>query len=186
MPDNAAVRIEADGQLVLKRQKRVEKSTEQAALVAGVRHKLDDRPRSLLQILSNTEHWCNWSAHFGPISGNEDKLERALEKYLYTVFAYGSNLGPTQTALHLDGTISADQLSFINRTHINATKLEAANACVINTYNRFNLPKLWGNVKVAAADGTKIELPENSLFSQRHFRYGHVGGVVMWNKACHI
>jgi hypothetical protein len=178
--ENEAVSINPAGLPVLKKLKRKEISATYLALRSALHQKLNASPRSLLEVLANCNFWCDWSRHFGPLSGTEAKLERAIEKYILTVFAYGANLGPVQTAAHLGGADSAHQLAFLNRTHLTTAKLEAANTELINTYNRFNLPKLWGNPKIAAADGTKIELPDNSLFSQYHFRYRHMGGI-----ACH-
>jgi TnpA family transposase len=90
-------------------------------------------------------------------------------------------LGPVQTAAHVggrgEGVVTEHQLSLINQSHITAPKLEAANTALINAYSRFALPKVWGNPRIAAADGTKIELPQGSLFSQYHGRYHHVGGI---------
>lgn len=46
-----------------------------------------------------------------------------------------------------------------------------------NAYNRFWLPKLWGDPKRAGADGTKWDLYENNLLSEHHIRYGGWGGI---------
>lgn len=174
-PQNEAVRINEAGEPVLKKITRREHSPTYAKLLANLHLRL--KPRNLLQILANTEFWCSPTRHFGPLSGSEPKLEAAVEKYLLTVFAYGSGLGPVQTAVHLDKEVSEHQLQFVNRAHITTIKLEAANTEIINAYHRFSLPRMWGDEKVAVADGTKIELPENSLFSQHHFRYGGKGGI---------
>ena len=53
--------------------------------------------RTVLDILCNVEHWLNWTRHFGPLSGSEPKIANATERYILTAFAYGCNLGPTQT-----------------------------------------------------------------------------------------
>ena len=174
-PENEHLTINAQGLPALKRTKATPGPAYLAAVKAALHQKLPKL--SLLQILVNTQHWCNWLRHFGPLSGADPKLEQALEKYILTVFAYGARLGPVQTAAHLNGLATEQQLSFINRSHISIAKLEAANTELINAYSRFTLPTIWGNPKIAAADGTKIELPEGSLFSQYHVRYGHMGGI---------
>jgi len=43
---------------------------------------------------------------------------------------------------------------------------------VINAYNLFAIPKLWGSGKSASADGTKWDLYEQNLLSEYHIRYG--------------
>jgi TnpA family transposase len=48
---------------------------------------------------------------------------------------------------------------------------------VINRYNRFLLPKLWGSGQRAAADGTKWDVYEQNLLSEYHLRYGGWGGI---------
>lgn len=181
VPQNEHLTINAQGIPSLKRTKAKELPAQLAGLQAALYRKLPKL--SLLEILANTQHWCKWVDHFGPISGSEPKLRQPLEKYILTAFAYGVRLGPVQTAAHVGGrdggggVVTEHQLSLINQSHITAPKLEAANTALINAYSRFALPKVWGNPKIAAADGTKIELPQGSLFSQYHGRYHHVGGI---------
>jgi hypothetical protein len=40
----------------------------------------------IVDALSDTEHWLNWSRFFGPISGHDAKLENPRERYLITTF----------------------------------------------------------------------------------------------------
>jgi hypothetical protein len=67
----------------------------------------------IVDALSDTEHWLNWSRFFGPISGHDAKLENPRERYLITTFCYGCNLGPTQTARSIKG-LDRRQVSFVN------------------------------------------------------------------------
>jgi len=39
----------------------------------------------IVDALSDTEHWLNWSRFFGPISGHDAKLENPRERYLGSV-----------------------------------------------------------------------------------------------------
>ncbi|MEY3333004.1 MAG: hypothetical protein RLZZ176_1304 [Cyanobacteriota bacterium] len=133
--------------------------------------------RNLLDILTHVEYWLNWTRHFGPVSGNEPKLNDPSERYLLTVFCYGCNLGPNQMARHAKGLVSSHALSYTNTRHINANKIEAAIRDLINAYNRLHLPKCWGTGKRAAADGSKFEVYENNLLSEYHIRYGGYGGI---------
>jgi Tn3 transposase DDE domain len=55
----------------------------------------------------------------------------------WTVFAYSCNLGPTQTARHIRGTITAHQLATTNHRHVTDAKLDAAIRDIINNYKRF-------------------------------------------------
>ena len=133
--------------------------------------------RHLLDILKNAEHWSGYTRHFGPPSGADPKLANAIQRYLFTVFGYGCNLGPNQTARHAPEIATAQALRRINAQHINADKLEAAMVDVINQYVRFPLPRHWGTGRTAIADGTHVKLRENNLMGSRHIRYGGYGGI---------
>jgi TnpA family transposase len=68
-------------------------------------------------------------------------------------------------------------LSFINRRNVNANKLNAALRDFINRYHGFQLPKVWGEGKSAAADGTKFDMFDQNLLAEYHIRYGGYGGI---------
>ena len=71
--------------------------------------------------------------------------------------------GPVQTAQWKTLTASC-----LRQSHINEDKLLNANVQVINEYNNFDLPKLWGSGKSALADGTGTFTES----AQHHIRYG--------------
>ena len=62
--------------------------------------------RSILDILCNVEHWLNWTRHFGLMSGSEAKISDPGERYIFTTFGYGCNLGPNQMARHSGRAVS--------------------------------------------------------------------------------
>lgn len=117
---------------------------------------------SILDILCNVEHWLNWTRHFGLMSGSEAKISEPAERYIFTTFGYGCNLGPNQMARHSRGVVTSHMISYTNRRHISAAKIEAAIRDIINAYNRFSLPSCWGTGKKVAADGSKFEIYENN------------------------
>jgi TnpA family transposase len=133
--------------------------------------------RHLLDILKYAEHWAGYTRHFGPPSGADPKIVQAVQRYIFTVFGYGCNLGPNQTARHAPEIATAQALRRTNAQHINADKLEAAMVDVINQYVRFALPRHWGGGQAAIADGTHVKLRENNLMGSRHIRYGGYGGI---------
>lgn len=51
------------------------------------------------------------------------------------------------------------------------------NIDIINYYDKFQLPKIWGDVNVSAANETKIDLYEQNLLSEYHIRYLGYGGI---------
>ena len=129
------------------------------------------------QPLKNAEHLTRFTRHVGPPSGSVPKLAQAVRRYLFTVFGYGCNLGPHQTARHAPEIITVQALRRINAQHVTADKLEAAMVDVINQYVRFQLPRHWGSGRAAIADGTHVKLRENNLLGPRHIRYGAYGGI---------
>ena len=133
--------------------------------------------RTVLDILCNVEHWLNWTRHLGPLSGSEPKIADAPERYILTAFAYGCNLGPTQTARHVRGHTTYHQLSYTNRRHVSADTLQRAICDILNAYHRLDLPKCWGTGEKAAADGSKFETYENNLLCEYHIRYQGYGGI---------
>ena len=133
--------------------------------------------RHLLDILHNVHHWVDYTRHFGPPSGAESKIHDPLSRYLLTIFGYGCNLGPAQTARHARGLASERIIGRLNAQHITTEKLDAAIRDIVNEYSRFSLPFIWGSGKAAVADGTHYELYENNLMGERHIRYGGYGGI---------
>ncbi|MBK1724955.1 transposase [Thiocystis violacea] len=172
-PDNADLRIE-QGEPILRRPAKAPVSPG----LRGFEQLIADRlePTPLLDVLRDTEHWLHWTRFFGPLSGHDAKLDDPLSRYLTTVFCYGCQLGPAQTARSL-GNIDRRQLSWIHRRHITEAGLDQAIREVINAYHRFALPKRWGTGKSASVDGTKWALYEQNLLSEYHLRYGGYGGI---------
>lgn len=167
--------ISPKGELILRRGERREAPCEVIRLEAKLTKELPER--NVLDILCNVEHWVHWTRHLGPASGSDPKIKDIIERYIITAFCYGCNLGARQTARHMRGIVTAHELSFTHRRHITAEKLDAAIRDIINCYNAFPLPKLWGTGKLAAADGTKLDLYEENLLSEYHIRYGGYGGI---------
>src|SRR4029453_15023812 len=98
--------------------------------------------RSIVDVLTDTEHWRNWTTAFGPLSGCASRLGSPRQPYVTTTFCSGCYLGPTQTARSLKD-IDRFQVAYINQHHITEQKLLDVNVHVINRYNRFVLPQLW-------------------------------------------
>ena len=172
-PDNEYLRFEK-GEAILKRLRR---NPDPAGLHSFERL-LKERmtPAGILDVLADTEEWLNWTRHFGPISGHDSKLANPAERYLVTTFCYGFDFGPTQTSRSIRG-LDRRQVAFVNQRHVTEDKLNEAITTVINGYNQFSLPKIWGLGKHASADGTKWDLHAQNLMSEYHLRYGGYGGI---------
>jgi TnpA family transposase len=174
-PANSELTLDDDGTPHLKQLLKCLQPKGLAEFEQEIRNRMPER--HLLDIIKHAEHWSGYTRHFGPPSGADPKLANATQRYLFTVFGYGCNLGPNQTARHAPEIATAQVLRRINAQHVNSEKLEAAMVDVINEYVRFPLPRLWGSEKTAIADGTHVKLRENNLMGSTHIRYGGYGGI---------
>jgi TnpA family transposase len=172
-PTNTSLAIQ-DGEPVLRK---LEKQPEPEGFALIDRLLSERMPEcSIVDVLTDTEHWLNWTAAFGPLSALESRLISPRQRYVTTTFCYGCYLGPTQTARSV-ASVDRRQVAYVNQYHITEQKLLDAIVSVINRYNRFELTKWWGSGKRAAADGTKWDVYEQNLLSEYHIRYGGWGGV---------
>ncbi len=130
----------------------------------------------IVDALVDTEHWLYWTRHFGPLSGHDAKVDQPRERYVLTVFCYGCNLGPTQTARSIKD-LDRFKLAFLNQRHITEASLNQAIATVVDTYVKFPLQRPWGLGHSASADGMKWDLYPQTLMSEYHIRYGGYGGI---------
>jgi TnpA family transposase len=131
---------------------------------------------SILDLLTETEQWLDLHKLFGPLSGFDAKVDDPRKRFISTLFCYGCNLGPSQTARSVKG-LSRKQVAWLNLKHVTEERLDRAIVKVVNAFNQFALPKYWGSGKHASADGTKWSLYEQNLLSEYHFRYGGYGGI---------
>jgi TnpA family transposase len=174
-PENAAFLIDERGEPHLKRYRAKPIPAGVETLAEAIAQRMPER--SLVDILWDVNCWTNFTRQFGPISGSDPKLSDPASRYVLTTFAYGSKMGPAQAARHMRGAVSAHQLSFVNRRHVDANKLEAASRDIIDPYSSLHLPRCWGDGSSAAADGTQMDIYEDNLLAAYHFRYGRKGGV---------
>lgn len=136
--------------------------------------------KTLLNILVSINSSLNITRFFSPLSGHQSKIKDEDMRYILTIFAYGTGLGPTQTAKAVP-EVNRRKISFLNIRHSSVDKIDEANRFLINLYNKFDLPKLWGTGKRAAGDGTYWEIYDNNLLSEYHIRYGQFGGIAYYH-----
>jgi TnpA family transposase len=130
----------------------------------------------ILDVLTDTNVWLQWTRCFGPVSGHAAKLSESTKRYLLTVLCYGCQIGASQLARALS-TVDRRQIGWVNLRHITEEALDNANRLIINAYHRFTLPGHWGDGHSVAADGTKWDLYEQNLMAEYHIRYGGYGGI---------
>jgi hypothetical protein len=77
---------------------------------------LSDRlpERSLVDVLTDTEHWLNSTTALGPFSGGEAHLTSPPHRYVTTTCCDGCYLGPTQTARSLPA-VDRRHVAYINQ-----------------------------------------------------------------------
>jgi TnpA family transposase len=172
-PENGHVDIDETG-LVIRRAERQKPPPELEMVDEAIRAQMNDV--SILDVLTETEKWLDLHRLFGPLSGFESKVDDPRKRFITTLFCYGCNLGPTQTAKSVKG-LSRKQVAWLNLKHVTEQRLDKAVVKVINAYNRFALPRYWGSGKSASADGTKWNMYEQNLLSEYHIRYGGYGGI---------
>ncbi len=172
-PQNAHAEI-VDGRLILRKPP----ASEQPAGIKAIDLLISDRMEniSIVDVLIDTERWLQLHKLFRPLVGTESRIEELRPRVISTLFCYGCNLGPTQTARSIRG-MSRKQVAWLNLKYVTEDVLEQAIVKVINAYNKFELPGYWGSGKHASADGTKWNLYEQNLLSEHHIRYGGYGGI---------
>lgn len=173
LPDNEHVDL-IGTELILRKHAKEEKPAALDHIDKQLAKRLPEK--NILDILVESEGWLDLHKQFGPLSGLEAKIDDPRKRFVTTLFCYGCNLGPTQTARSVKG-LSRKQVAWLNLHHMTEERLEKAIVQVINAYNKFLLPKYWGTGKSASADGTKWNMYEQNLLSEYHIRYGGYGGI---------
>lgn len=172
-PDNLHASV-VDGRLVLRRLQGAQVTQAIAAVDSAITDRLP--PTSIVDVLVDTTRWLDLHVHFRPIAGTDARVDDLLRRVITTLFCYGCNLGPTQTARSVKG-FSRRQIAWLNLKYVTDETLDKAIVEVINLYNKFELPGYWGSGKSASADGTKWSVYEQNLLSEYHIRYGGYGGI---------
>lgn len=107
---------------------------------------------SIVDLLVDTIKWIDMKPFFNPLSGHQGKITNFDRRIVATLFCYGCNLGPMQTARCIDG-FSRKQIAYINLSNTSEQNLVDATEQVINAYNEFDLPGFWGSGHTASVDG---------------------------------
>ena len=173
-PHNTDLSFE-DGRPVLRRRKGADRRPSALALEESIHQRLPER--GLLDILARTAHLVGWPRHFGPASGSDPKIRAAMARYVLTVFANGTLLGPAQVARHMRDQVSAHELSIAANKHTTCAKIDAASSDVINEFAKLDVAGMWGDGRVVAVDGTQVDTWENNILAESHIRYGGYGGI---------
>ncbi|WP_066706969.1 Tn3 family transposase [Curvibacter delicatus] len=172
-PENAHADI-VDSRLILRKPPRSEEIEAVREVDALITERME--PVSIVDVMIDTERWLDLHKLFRPLAGTDSRLEDRRMRVITTLFCYGCNLGPVQTAKSIKG-LSRRQITWLNLKYVTDDLLDKAIVKVINAYNKFELPGYWGTGKHASADGTKWNLYEQNMLSEYHIRYGGYGGI---------
>lgn len=176
-PDDETVRIE-QGQLVIGKPKADLPGEDIEKLGGLLRERLEKI--NLLDVILNAEQWLNLHKLFGPLSGFESRVDDPFLRFVLTLFCYGTNIGPTETARSVKG-VSRKQVAWINLKRSTEERLDKAIAKVSSAYKKFRLIDCWGSGSSVSADGKLWDLYEDNLLSEYHLRYGSFGGIAYYH-----
>lgn len=173
IPKDSHVVLE-NGKLVLKKRKREAQALPDKTFEKALKDQLGEI--NIIDLLVETTQWLDLGKKFGPLSGHQRKVRDYQKRLVATLFCYGCNLGPTQTARSIK-EISRKQVAYLNLSHTREKDLVEATESVINAYNEYQLPGYWGDGKTASVDGTRFDMYEQNLMSEYHLRYASYGGI---------
>jgi len=163
-----------DGMIVLRRMKRQPLAEAIKRLDLEISERM--MPTNIVDVLIEVTKWLGIERHFKPLAGTEARIDDLLRRVVLTLFCYGCNLGPSDTARCIRG-LTRKQVAWLNLKYVNEETLQLAINDVINAYNKLGLPTYWGSGISASADGKKWTMHENNLMSEFHIRYGGYGGI---------
>lgn len=135
---------------------------------------------NLLDVIITVEQWLSLHLSFGPLSDFESKIEDPMVRFVLSLFCYGTNIGPTETARSVNG-ITRKQIAWLNIKRTTPDRLDAAIVKVNNIYKKYGLIGYWGKGNSASADGKLWDLYEDNLLSEYHLRYGSYGGIAYYH-----
>lgn len=133
---------------------------------------------SLLDIIGKIFRSLNLKDYFKlPETESEESYSKRL---IATMFCYGCNLSAAEAERSIFD-INRRAIGWVNSDHITLELLERCSANVINVYNKFQLPKYWGDGSHVSVDGTKWDIYTKNLMAEFHVRYKGHGGIAYYH-----
>jgi len=131
---------------------------------------------SIVDIITQTVGWLDLNKYFRPVSDYKGRMTNSKERLIATIFCYGCNIGPTQTAASLKG-LDRRQIAWLNLRYANERTLSKAITQVIKAYEKLEIARHWGDGRSMSADGTHRQTLEDNLLSTFHIRYRKLGRI---------
>jgi TnpA family transposase len=135
---------------------------------------------NLLDIVATITKRLGLQDYFERASGHAVRMNEHLKQVVATIFCYGCNLSVREGERSIVD-VDRNQVGKINAEHISE---ESLNKCIQKTvefYNKFDLPRLWGDGKHVSVDGTKWDIYSKNLMAQYHIRYRGYGGIAYYH-----
>lgn len=172
-PENKYLSIVADKPYIKKT-----KSEDKPASIIQLDDMLNKRmdPITIIDVLRDVDQWIGLSSSLKTSAGHQAKIVDIPERFAATLYAYGCNVGPVQTVFSIN-EFSRKQVASLFNFHFTEQRIEAMLTRVVNFYNRFVLPKYWGDGNSVSVDGSYWEMYTSNLLAAHHIRYGKYGGL---------
>ncbi len=131
---------------------------------------------SLLNIITTITKRLDLHDYFERASGESIRMDDHLKQVIATIFCYGCNISAREGERSIVD-VNRKQIGRINTEHISESSLNKCIQKIVETYNRFALPQIWGDGKHVSVDGTKWDVYSKNLMAQYHIRYRGYGGI---------
>lgn len=138
------------------------------------------RQINLLDIIATITKKLALQDYFSIETGNAIRMNEHLKQVIATIFCYGCNISAKEGEKSIVD-VDRKQIGRINAEHISEGSLNKCIQKVVEFYNKFDLPKLWGDGKHVSVDGTKWDTYSKNLMAQYHIRYRGYGGIAYYH-----
>jgi TnpA family transposase len=172
-PENQCLSV-VRGKPYIKKTKYEDKPISISQLDDAINKRLE--PNTIVDVIRDVDQWVGLSASLKTSGGHQVKVGNVSERFATTLYAYGCNVGPVQASFSIK-QFSRKQVASLFNFHFTEPRIDAMQARVINFYNRFVLPKYWGDGSSVSVDGSYWEMYTSNLLAAHHIRYGKYGGL---------
>jgi TnpA family transposase len=180
LPNNAHVRFEPDGEMVLTGLDKLEEPDSLIALRREVEARLPyvQFPEMLLEIHARTG-FVNAFAHVSEAEARAGDLATSICAVLA---AEAGNTGLEPFVRADVPALRRHRLSWVRQNYIRAETLTKANARLVAAQNDIELARCWGGGDVASADGLRFVVPVRTIHAGPNPKYyGMERGVTYYN-----
>lgn len=135
---------------------------------------------NLLDVIANITKRLGLHDFFDMVSGHAIRMNEHLKQVIATIFCYGCNISAKEGERSIVD-VDRKQIGRINAEHISEASLNKCIQKTVEFYNKFDLPRFWGDGKHVSVDGTKWEVYSKNLMAQYHIRYRGYGGIAYYH-----